>query len=242
MILKSEIALLIVASILVISGCQHRAVTAPVSSVGEKNRYHIVRSGDTLYSIAWRYGKDYKSLARANKIAPPYTIFIGQKIAIRHKSGTTKKTAARDKKTRKLSRVKQIKAKQTNSAIATNSTVMWRWPMNGAILKNFDGKTNKGIDIAGKPGARVSAAADGVVVYAGGNLRGYGKLVIVKHNDHFLSAYGNNREIRVREGEDVKAGQILAEAGRDSSKAEMLHFEIRQDGKPKDPIAYLPQK
>ena len=81
-----------------------------------------------------------------------------------------------------------------------------------------------------------------MVVYAGGNLRGYGKLVIVKHNDHFLSAYGNNREIRVREGEDVKAGQILAEAGRGSSNKEMLHFEIRQDGKPKDPIGYLPQK
>ncbi|MCZ6502893.1 MAG: peptidoglycan DD-metalloendopeptidase family protein [Gammaproteobacteria bacterium] len=242
MILKTEIALLIIASILVISGCQHGPVTAPVITVGEKSRYHIVRSGDTLYSIAWRYDKDYKSLARVNKIAPPYTIFVGQKIAIRKRSETARITAAREKKARKLTRVKQTKAKQTGSAIATNSTVRWRWPMNGAILKNFDGKINKGIDIAGNPGARVNAAADGVVVYAGGNLRGYGKLVIVKHNDHFLSAYGNNREIRVREGEDVKAGQMLAEAGRGSSNAEMLHFEIRRDGKPKDPIGYLPKK
>lgn len=233
---------MIVASILVISGCRHSPVNAPVSTAGEKSNYHIVRSGDTLYSIAWRYGRDYKSLARENKIAPPYTIFVGQKIAIRDKSKTTRITAAREKKARKLTREKQTKAKQTSSAIATNSTVRWRWPMNGAILKNFDGKINKGIDIAGKPGARVNAAADGVVVYAGGNLRGYGKLVIVKHNDHFLSAYGNNREIRVREGEDVKAGQMLAEAGRGSSNAEILHFEIRQDGKPKDPIGYLPHK
>lgn len=240
MILKTEIALMIIVSM--ISGCQHSPVTTPVSNVGEKDKYHIVRSGDTLYSIAWRYGRDYKSLARANKIASPYTIFVDQKIAIRDKSETTRKTAAREKKARKLTRVKQTKAKQASSTISTNSTVKWRWPMNGAILKNFDGKINKGIDIAGEPGARVNAAADGVVVYAGGNLRGYGKLVIVKHNDHFLSAYGNNREIRVREGEDVKAGQMLAEAGRGSSNAEMLHFEIRQDGKPKDPIGYLPQK
>lgn len=240
MILKTEIALMIIVSM--ISGCQHSPVTTPVSNVGEKDKYHIVRSGDTLYSIAWRYGRDYKSLARANKIASPYTIFVDQKIAIRDKSETTRKTAAREKKARKLTRVKQTKAKQAGSTISTNSTVKWRWPMNGAILKNFDGKINKGIDIAGEPGARVNAAADGVVVYAGGNLRGYGKLVIVKHNDHFLSAYGNNREIRVREGEDVKAGQMLAEAGRGSSNAEMLHFEIRQDGKPKDPIGYLPQK
>lgn len=245
MVLKTEIILLLVALNLVISGCQHSPVNAPVSSVGEKGKYHLVRSGDTLYSIAWRYGKDYKSLASVNKIAPPYTIFVDQKIVVTGQGAATRKTVARENRARKLTKEYQTKAKKSRRAIAghaSDRTVQWRWPLNGAILKNFDGKINKGIDIAGKQGARVNAAADGVVVYAGGNLRGYGKLVIVKHNDHFLSAYGNNRKIRVSEGDDVKAGQMLAESGITASNVEMLHFEIRRDGKPKDPIGYLPKK
>ncbi len=239
MVLKTEITPLVVALILVISACQNSPVHAPVSIIGEKNKYHIVRSGDTLYSIAWRYGKDYKSLARANKIAPPYTIFLDQKIVMGDQ-GATGKAATREKKARKPVKVKP-KTKQTSRTIANNATVTWRWPMKGAILKKFDGEINKGIDIAGNSGTRVNAAADGVVVYAGGNLRGYGKLVIVKHNDQFLSAYGNNRKISVSEGEEVKAGQMLAEAGTSASNVEMLHFEIRRDGKPKDPIGYLPR-
>ena len=104
------------------------------------------------------------------------------------------------------------------------------------------GKVNKGIDIRGGLGESVAAAADGVVVYAGGGLRGYGKLVIVKHNDHFLSAYGHNRAILVKEGEKVKGGQVVAEIGSSGPGKEMLHFEIRRDGKPEDPLLYLPKK
>ena len=99
---------------------------------------------------------------------------------------------------------------------------------------------NKGIDIKGKAGQRVSAAADGMVVYAGGNLRGYGKLVIIKHNESFLSAYGNNQEILVREGEQVKGGQMVAKVGTTAGKVEMLHFEVRLNGRPEDPLKYLP--
>ncbi len=245
MVLKAKFALLSLCSILAISGCQNSRVYAPVSSVGATSKYHVVRRGDSLYSIAFRYGKDYLSLARQNRIAPPYTILIGQKIAIGG-SGTTagrmatRKAAAREKKAKQKMSRKPVQSKHSNSQMASGS-LKWHWPMKGEILKRFDGKMSKGIDIAGTPGARVSAAADGVVVYAGGNLRGYGKLVIVKHNDHFLSAYGNNRKIRVKEGERVKAGQKLAEAGTSSSNVEMLHFEIRRDGKPRDPIGYLPK-
>ena len=104
------------------------------------------------------------------------------------------------------------------------------------------GKVNKGVDIQGELGESVHNAADGVVVYAGGGLRGYGKLVIVKHNDRFLSAYGHNRAILVKEGEKVKGGQIVAEIGSSESNLEMLHFEIRKDGKPEDPLIYLPNR
>jgi lipoprotein NlpD len=118
----------------------------------------------------------------------------------------------------------------------------WDWPLRGEVLGDFSlqGKVNKGIDIAGKPGSGVKAAADGVVVYAGSNLRGYGKLVIVKHNHQFLSAYGNNYSIRVDEGKKVKAGDVLGRVGSSDSNIEMLHFEIRKDGIPVNPVDYLP--
>mgnify|MGYP002527193347 FL=1 len=101
---------------------------------------------------------------------------------------------------------------------------------------------NKGIDIAGKRGQIVVAAADGVVVYAGGNLRGYGKLVIIKHNDNFLSAYGNNETMLVKEGDKVKAGKSITRVGSSAASTEMLHFEIRRDGKPENPARYLPRR
>ena len=106
---------------------------------------------------------------------------------------------------------------------------------------SLNGRINKGIDIRGKLGDKVRAAADGVVVYAGGGLRGYGKLVIVKHSDSFLSAYGHNRKIQVKEGDRVKGGQVVGEVGPSSSKQEMLHFEIRRNGKPENPLLYLPR-
>jgi lipoprotein NlpD len=214
-------------------------VGAPVRNAGESGKYHTVQKGETLYSIAWRYGKDYKSLASANKIAHPYTIYLGQKIAIRGRSTESKQKPA--------SKKKASKRKTTTKSVtptSTASTIEWKWPLNGKVVKGFSlkGKVNKGIDILGTEGNRVGAAADGVVVYAGGNLRGYGKLVIVKHNEQFLSAYGNNRSIRVKEGQKVKQGQMLAEVGKNSSDIEMLHFEIRRNGKPENPASYLPKQ
>jgi lipoprotein NlpD len=100
---------------------------------------------------------------------------------------------------------------------------------------------NKGIDIQSKSGTAVHAAAPGKVVYAGGNLRGYGKLVIIKHDEHFLSAYGNNRKLKVAEDDQVVQGQIISEVGMTAADIEMLHFEIRRDGKPEDPGKHLPK-
>jgi len=120
----------------------------------------------------------------------------------------------------------------------------WSWPANGAVIGLFSSNNslNKGIDIAGELGQPVFAASDGAVVYAGSGLRGYGELVIIKHNDTYVSAYGHNRRLLVREGQQVKAGQTIAEMGSTGTDRVKLHFEIRRQGKPVDPQQYLPKR
>jgi len=118
----------------------------------------------------------------------------------------------------------------------------WIWPVNGRVIDKFDEKRNKGIGIAGKEGDPVVASADGQVVYSGSGLRGYGNLVILKHNDDFISAYAHNRQILVKQGQMVKRGQRIAEVGRSDTTQPKLHFEIRRQGKPVDPLAYLPPR
>jgi lipoprotein NlpD len=120
------------------------------------------------------------------------------------------------------------------------SSVQWQWPAPGKVIENFDETRNKGLDIAGNDGDPVAAAGDGEVVYVGSALRGYGNLVIVKHNDEFISAYAHNRQILVKQGQAVKRGQRIAEFGRSDAERIKLHFEIRRHGKPVDPLRYLP--
>ena len=120
----------------------------------------------------------------------------------------------------------------------------WRWPVDGQLLSRFEAgqPTKQGIDIAGSGGAPVRAAGDGTVVYSGSGLVGYGELIIIKHDEQWLSAYGHNRNRLVNEGAVVKAGQQIAELGRTGASRDMLHFEIRYNGKPVDPLRYLPRK
>jgi lipoprotein NlpD len=116
----------------------------------------------------------------------------------------------------------------------------WMWPADGRIVATFDEGRNKGIDIAGRPGQQVVAAGAGKVMYAGSGIRGYGNLVIVKHNNSLLSAYAHNRKIVVKEGDNVAKGQMIAEMGDSDADSVKLHFEIRQQGKPVDPARFLP--
>lgn len=226
-----------------ISGCGFGGGYAPVYAPGEERRQnirtHTVRSGETLYSIAFRYGLDYKEIADANGIAKPYTIFTNQKLRL------VGKQAVIAKKVKKV-RSKQVAKTPAKAPVrkSQGSKIDWRWPAAGNVIKPFSltGDVNKGVDIGGALGESVRAAADGVVVYAGGGLRGYGKLVIVKHSDQFLSAYGHNQAIRVKEGQKIKGGQVVAEIGSSGTDREMLHFEIRKDGKPADPLIYLPDR
>ena len=235
---------------LLVSGCQSNGAPAPVANIGERGKTHIVQKGDTLYSIAWRYGLDHGRLAQINRIRKPYTIYAGQRLklaGVPARLSSTPKASSGKQSPKKSAAPKTVYAAKPVSKpkpAFTVSRLAWAWPVNGRVISRFSlsGSVNKGIDIEAKAGVQVKAAEAGSVVYAGGNLRGYGKLVIIKHDDAFLSAYGNNESLLVKEGETVTKGQAIAQVGANDAKVEMLHFEIRRQGRPEDPVRHLPKR
>ncbi len=192
---------------------------------------HVVRKGDTLSAIAWRYGLDYRSIAGWNGIPPPYVIHPGQRLRLR---GAAPRNAAPGKP------AKPGAARREPPPPAA-PVKGWTWPAQGKLLNRFDGSKHVGIDIAGRSGQPVKAAAAGRVVYVGTGLVGYGRVVIIKHNRRLLSAYGHNRRNLVKEGQTVRAGQQIAEMGSTGADRVKLRFEVRRDGKPRDPLGYLPR-
>ncbi len=225
---------------------------------------YIVQRGDTLYSIAFRFGWDWKGLAARNNIPAPYVIRPGQiirfdvpQVAQVSRPSSPPVVVTQQPATRPQPPVQtspppvQASKPPVTAPVApgkvqpvTRSAKGWAWPANGVLIGKFssNGSLNKGIDIAGELGQPVLAASDGSVVYAGSGLRGYGELVIIKHSDTYVSAYGHNRRLLVREGQQVKAGQNIAEMGSTGADRVKLHFEIRRQGKPVDPLQYLPRR
>lgn len=220
---------------------------------------HVVKEGENLYRIAWRYGRDYRELGDANGIGPPWNIRAGQVLRLDRKGSTRQASAApspsrpkavakpsrppvKNTATRPKSKPRGKKPAPSGSQVVAN--VRWQWPHSGTVIAGFSssGKVNKGIDIAGQAGDAVKAAAAGSVVYAGNGLLGYGNLIIVNHNEHYLSAYAHNRKILVAEGEVINAGQVIAELGSSGTDKPKLHFEIRKNGNPVDPSRYLPKR
>jgi lipoprotein NlpD len=241
----------------------------------------IVRPGETLYAISFRYNLDLKQVARWNHLQPPYTIYPGQKLRLTasgHTTGSTpakktaKKTAAKPgqstkkqkgssahrpdvvvrsaQKTpaassaKKSSRPLSKKKPAHKNPVALKNPSHWAWPAKGPLASSFSATdpARKGIVIAGKPGHPVRAAASGVVVYSGNALKAYGQLVIIKHSDTFLSAYGFNRRSLVKEGQAVSQGQTIAEMGTSPAGRPGLKFEIRKNGQPVNPLKYLPRQ
>ncbi|MGE8451964.1 MAG: peptidoglycan DD-metalloendopeptidase family protein [Pseudomonadales bacterium] len=249
-------------SVGVVERSNNAAPQRPTVTTGQ----YVVRRGDTLFSIAFRYGWDYKALAARNNIAEPYTIHPGQTIRFDGRTGaapttvvtSTQSGASSSSKTTVIRRpAGAVVAPTTGTSTATASKPTpapvtpagpaptgWGWPSNGVLIGKFssNGSLNKGIDIAGDLGQPVLAASDGMVVYAGSGLRGYGELVIIKHNETYVSAYGHNRKLLVREGQQVKVGQTIAEMGSTGTDRVKLHFEIRRQGKPVDPLQFLPRR
>lgn len=204
-----------------------------------------IAKDDTLYSISRRYDVSVEQLVQFNRLKDASMIQPGQRIYLKPNSATTTASTAKSKSASKPGVPRSTQARQQGSQSPTFSwpkKVRWQRPAEGKVVKKFNRRRNdaKGIDIAGKLGDRIVASADGKVVYSGDGLISYGKLIIIKHNDTYLSAYAYNRKLLVNEGDFVTSGQKIAEMGRKDSSKPQLHFEIRKNGKPVDPLKYLP--
>lgn len=255
---------------LLLTACTSGPVHAPV---GDRSRQlahtpvaHKVGQGDTLYSVAFLYGKTVEELATWNGIRKPYTIYRGQNIRLtapaRKAPPVVRKPAASQPKVSaprsrpkaavattvrpSQPKVATSRSKKTTPSVpaASKGPLSWTWPASGALISRFNVRSvgKKGINIGGKSDSPVRAAAAGKVVYAGSGLSGYGRLIIIKHNKDFLSAYAHNRKLIAREGQWVKKGELIARMGSSATDRTELHFEIRKKGRPVDPLRYLPKR
>lgn len=244
-----------------------RPTPLPGAENAGKPGYYTVRPGDTLVRIALESGQNWKDIARWNGLDNPNVIEVGQvlRVAPPITPGVTAAApvAPPAPAPGAAALPPAIAASSVARGTATTATpvpppapapapqatgpdddIPWGWPTGGAatVLAGFDEQKNKGIDIAGRAGEPVVAAADGRVVYAGAGLRGYGNLVILKHNNTYLTAYAHNQSLLVKEDQNVRKGQKIAEMGSTDTDRVKLHFEIRRQGKPVDPTRYLPPR
>ncbi|WP_444998382.1 peptidoglycan DD-metalloendopeptidase family protein [Aliikangiella sp. IMCC44359] len=276
--------------------------STPLQKAAELKDFHIVKPGETLFSIAWYYALEHEKLAEINQIKNNL-IFPGQKLLLKHignqpifnpesliaalneeilqtpvrydfEVGKVEKPQIQQKKQSRIKvssrsrykknnkhsqtqKTKEVKVASVSKAksysqknkvqpvrLNKDQTISWIWPTDGRILDRFSSSSNanRGLDIAAARGQPVRATASGRVVYEGNGLRGYGNLVIIKHDNNYLSAYAHNQKIHVSENEFVNAGQRIADVGSSGTHIDKLHFEIRYKGKPVDPLNYLPKK
>ncbi len=223
-----------------------------------KPGYYTVKPGDMVIRIGLETGHNWRDIVRWNNLTAPYTIEIGQVLRVTPPGSTdtavvsrpvtpgsataTAGTAGAVAAASAARPAPAVASPVTPAASAGEDDIAWIWPAQGALVAGFDEAKNKGFDIAGKTGDAVIAAADGRVVYAGAGLRGYGNLIILKHNNTFLTAYAHNQTLLIKEDQSVKKGQKIAEMGNSDADRVKLHFEIRRQGKPVDPARYLPAR
>ena len=194
---------------------------------------YMVKPGDTLYSICWRYGLDYHDVASWNHLPSNYRIHPGDRLALAAPAGALRQPVPAPTSTPRSAEV-----------LPPPGGLQWSWPADGQVVRLFHAGSAlaKGIDITAARGAEVHASAPGRVVYAGSGLVGYGKLIIIKNSDEFLSAYADNDSILVKEGDIVRGGDRIGTMGLGRDDRPVLHFEIRYGGKPVDPLGYLPKR
>lgn len=230
-----------------------------------KPNIYIVRPGDSVYSIAYRYSLHWEDVAAWNKLLHPYKIKPGQRLVLKKRNKAPSNKLAKYGLGRTKPRMPETKpsapapepkkaapkviaspyyVKPTPVPTPILSNVAWRWPSTGGLSRRFDASDPRrhGIDLSGQQGDIVRAAANGEVVYSGNDMLHWGPLVIIKHNDEYVSAYAHNSQLQVREGDTVKAGDVIARMGVDNDRKSRLHFQIRRNGKPVDPLKYLPSR
>jgi lipoprotein NlpD len=214
-----------------------------------KPGYYTVKPGDTLLRISMDNGQSMQDVARWSKVDNPNRIEVGQVLRVAPPidgEGVVVRPVAKPAVVVGSASAPAVAASaaasssNTSKPVAPEGEVNWLWPANGAVVAGFDEVKNKGLDIGGKAGDPVVAAADGRVVYVGAGLRGYGNLIILKHDNVFLTAYAHNQTLLVKEDQTVTGGQKIAEMGNSDADRVKLHFEVRRQGKPVDPAKYLP--
>ncbi|HAA07055.1 peptidoglycan DD-metalloendopeptidase family protein [Acinetobacter schindleri] len=259
-LIKTLVLTTAVVSAVIVTGCATKPYINNSARYAAAPDFYTVRSGDTLSGIAARYGLSYISVAEMNDIPEPYRIYVGQSIRLKNtkRSTTTqvvdtsapiqrKTVVAPTPVTPAQTTVKtttSVTPKVTTPAPVTtvpSSGLRWVKPSNGAVLQQYNLASNiKGIRYAGNVGDPVFAAADGQVVYAADGLKEYGNLVLVKHINGYITAYAHNSKLNVKSGQNVTAGQKIAEMGSSGTTRTMLEFQVRLDGKPVNPVSVLP--
>ncbi len=241
--------------------------TLPGAENAGKPGYYTVQKGDTLTRISLEHGQSRRDLVRWNNLSNPDVIEVGQVLRVVppgsavESSGVVVRpvtspaatasgaagpasaaSAARPSASAPAAPSPAPSSQGAGSSGGAAEDFNMAWPANGPVIAGFDEAKNKGIGIAGKAGDPVLAAADGQVVYAGAGLRGYGNLVIIKHNNTYLTAYAHNQKLLVKEDQRVRRGEKIAEMGSTDSDRVKLHFEVRRQGKPVDPTRFLPAR
>jgi lipoprotein NlpD len=277
---KKQLVAICLVMMTLMMGCSSTRRVAPVETLSLSpiiSGVHDVEAGDTIYSIAWRYDRDYHELAELNHLSSPYRLQVGQQLSLgknqsnaSFSSGYVDSTSgtrsirpefvasSESEPSLTFEPVEEEPSAPTKTTIAPKFEApkivpiksklpaakgRWMWPLEGKLLARFvksGSNINKGIDIAGTRGASVYATSSGKVVYAGNGLRGYGNLIIIKHDEEYLSAYAHNEMLLTKEGDNIKQGQVIAKVGGSDSDRPKLHFEIRYRGQPVDPLTYLP--
>lgn len=229
------------------AGGSRVVATVPTRSVAKPGQTVTIRKGDTVYALARIHSITPADMIAWNNLSNPSNIHPGQVLRL-YPGGAAASTgavaASRPGTPAGSTARPVVTAPAAPTPAPVISGISWRWPAEGALVGRFvvGDATKQGVDIAGASGDDVRAAAAGTVVYSGAGLVGYGELIIIKHNEQWLSAYGHNRKRLVNEGQAVRAGDKIAEMGRTSAARDMLHFEIRHNGKPVDPLRYLPRR
>lgn len=230
---------------ILLAGCTSELASAPVINGWHQpnaaSQTYVVRQGDTLYSIAWAFGLDYRSLVEANHLQAPYSIHVGQSLVM-----TSNPPSEQGESSHTNGRTSSVVTPHTDQTVAQSggSTIdlsHWAWPAKGQLVSRFSSSSSgyQGIEIAGKLGQPIYASTAGEVVYSGSGVRGYGNLIIIKHNTNYLTAYAFNQKRLVTVGETVRLGQEIALMGQNNAGKTLLYFEVRKNGKPVNPLSFL---